>query len=96
MLATAYLTYALTSTIGPFGSFDDLRDRFDKRSVLGMLHCPWCAAIWCAMAVDMLDLSIDLEQSLSNAFVAGLLCWSIDFVRDFAIEYLRTPRLPHE
>jgi hypothetical protein len=96
VLATAYLVYLLTSTIGPFGIFDDLRSHFDHRSILGFMHCPWCAAIWCAIAVDLIDLSIDVIPMLSAAFLAGLMCWAIGFVSEFASEYLRVRRMAHE
>ena len=48
-LATAYLTYVLVYTAGPWQVFATARQHAPD----SVLHCPWCTAFWMAMLVGL-------------------------------------------
>lgn len=54
-LAAWYVSYAVTSTYGPFGVFDWLRTHLPHG---GLLDCPVCLAFWAALVLLLLPMGI--------------------------------------
>lgn len=86
--ASAIVIQLAVNTIGPFGCFDKLRDRFPHDSLLGMFHCPWCMSIWAAGAVALID-GLSMVEWLAVAFVSGAIVWSIAAVQDVLSELIQ-------
>lgn len=69
VLATWYVSYALTSTHGPFNFFDTLRKNLPHG---GLLDCPVCLAFWAALILLLVPMGI-VVQALALAGGAMLL-----------------------
>jgi hypothetical protein len=87
ILATIYLTYSLTSTIGPLGVFDWIRERWPHDSVLGFFHCPWCMSFWVSViviapSIELSEGRLGLLRILATAFLGGFVSWGINFTQD--------------
>lgn len=68
-LATWYVSYALTSTHGPFHAFDRLRVKVPHG---GLLSCPVCLAFWAALVLLLLPHGVVID-ALALAGLAMLL-----------------------
>ncbi len=68
-LATWYVSYAVTSTHGPFKVFEWLRKTLPHG---GLLDCPVCLAFWAALILLLVPMGI-VVQALALAGGAMLL-----------------------
>lgn len=69
-LATYWLTLALSSSPGPYDSFERLRSN-QKIKDFGLLDCFTCLAVWFSTLLCVVFLPINLELLLVIPAVAG-------------------------
>jgi hypothetical protein len=89
VLSSAALIQLTVNTIGPFGLFDKIRDRWGHDSWLGMFHCAWCMSVWASAMVMALGGEWSVVRWLSIAFLSGLMAWAVALVQDLLSELVQ-------